>query len=207
MTSLHFVLKASLFAIVLLAALAGVGGWWLERWVHEPVPVSAPVEIVIENGASLGTISNDLATRGVLTHPRVFGWYVRARGLSQRLHAGEYAIPIGTTPASLLDKLVRGEVIQHELRLLEGWTLAQVHAAIAAEPLLAQDVNADDLTAALGIENDSAEGWFFPDTYRFTRGSSALTLLRRAHERMKGELAARGTRVMTGFPTRGRTTR
>src|SRR5690606_8444716 len=33
------------------------------------------------------------------------------------------------------------------------------------------------------------EGWLFPDTYSYLAGSSALDILRQAHERMKAELA------------------
>ena len=189
MTSLRLASKTSFLAIVLVAA-GGVGAWWFDRWLHAPLPMGAPVEIVIDNGAPLGAIADALTARGVLDHPRVFGWYVRARGLALRLHAGEYAIPVGTTPKALLAKLVRGDVVQHELKLLEGWTVAQVREALAAEPLLAQDVaEGDDLVAIAGIEGRSAEGWFFPDTYKFTRASSAAELLRRAHARMKSELS------------------
>jgi UPF0755 protein len=202
-TRLRFALKVSLFAVALVAVFAAAGAWWLDRWLHAPLPHAASVEVVIESGSSLAEITDTLAAHGALTHPRVFGWYVRGRGLAQRLHAGEYGIPVGTTPAALLEKLVRGEVIQHEVKLLEGWTVAQVRATLAAEASLAQDIAADaDLAMQLGIEGGNAEGWFFPDTYAFTRGSSALDLLRRAHVRMQRELARAWDERDPGLPYR-----
>ena len=41
-----------------------------------------------------------------------------------------------------------------------------------------------ELLAKLGIEQPSAEGWFFPDTYHFGEGTSDLMILRRAHRLM-----------------------
>ena len=34
----------------------------------------------------------------------------------------------------------------------------------------------------------NAEGWFFPDTYRYRRGEKSSVILRRSYERMKQEL-------------------
>jgi UPF0755 protein len=185
MRSLRSTVKVSVVGL-LIAAIAAA--WWTFGWLRTPAPLTENAEVVIENGTSLGVIADQLAARGALKYPRIFTWYVRAKGSAERLHAGEYSIAPGTTPQTLLVQLVRGDVVQHELRLLEGWTVAQVLAALAAEPVLAHQVDSGALPALLGIEQTSAEGWFFPDTYKFTRNSVDVDLLRRAHSRMKAEL-------------------
>jgi UPF0755 protein len=52
-----------------------------------------------------------------------------------------------------------------------------------------------DIAALLGVQGGSLEGWLFPDTYRFSPGSSDVEILRRAHaamvKRLDGAWAAR----------------
>jgi UPF0755 protein len=47
-----------------------------------------------------------------------------------------------------------------------------------------------EIRAALGVQESSLEGLFFPDTYRFAPGASDVEILRRAHAEMKKRLAA-----------------
>jgi UPF0755 protein len=92
----------------------------------------------------------------------------------------------------LLDKLARGEVVLAEILFVEGTTLRQWLAQIAAQPKLRSTLPARDeaaVRAALGMEEKHAEGWFFPDTYRFAPGTTDVELLRRAHAAMKKRLA------------------
>ena len=44
------------------------------------------------------------------------------------------------------------------------------------------------------------EGWFFPDTYLFAKGSKDIDILRRAHRAMKKRLAAEWERRAPGVP-------
>jgi UPF0755 protein len=47
-----------------------------------------------------------------------------------------------------------------------------------------------ELMSAIGAPGLPAEGRFFPDTYRYSRGVSDLTVLKRAHEAMQRRLMA-----------------
>jgi UPF0755 protein len=64
--------------------------------------------------------------------------------------------------------------------------------AIRAHPAIRQTLEVEepaDLAMAIGIEQAHAEGWFFPDTYRFPRGTADVDLLRRAHRVMQEQLS------------------
>jgi UPF0755 protein len=49
--------------------------------------------------------------------------------------------------------------------------------------------SAEEVRALVGLPEGSAEGWLFPDTYRFAPGSSDAEILKRAHGAMKKRLA------------------
>jgi UPF0755 protein len=78
------------------------------------------------------------------------------------------------------------------MRFVEGTTLRQWMAALAQEEKLRHTGALRDeaaVRALLGLGEQSAEGWLFPDTYRFAPGIADADLLKRAHAAMKRRLA------------------
>lgn len=152
-----------------------------------------PVEVEIPRGAGLRTTVAVLEKAGVSLHPREFELLARALGRSRAIKAGNYQLAARPTPLELLEKLTRGDVTQAEVRLIEGWTFAQLRAALDASPDLRHDsagVEEGLLLSRLQIAEPHAEGLFFPDTYLFARGSSDLAVLRRAYLTMQRHLQA-----------------
>ena len=89
--------------------------------------------------------------------------------------------------------MVLGRETLLSIRLIEGWTLRQVRAALLAAPGLkpsAAAMSDEALMASLGSPGVPAEGRFFPDTYTYSKGVSDLAVLRRAHRAMQARLAA-----------------
>ena len=126
-------------------------------------------------------------------------------GQSRQIRAGNYEIESGSTPRSLLRKLVRGEESLRSVTLVEGWTLAQVRAALQKEELLRPDTQGlepEKIMEALGLPGVPAEGRFYPDTYSYARGSSDLALLKRALHAMDRKLDAAWQRRAPDSPLR-----
>ncbi|WP_374358086.1 endolytic transglycosylase MltG, partial [Chitinimonas sp.] len=95
------------------------------------------------------------------------------------------------TPLQLLAKLTEGDVSSGVITIVEGWNWRQLKAALAKNPDLRHDTaNLDDqaIVAALDEGLPTPEGLFFPDTYHFTKQSSELELLKRAHLMMRKKL-------------------
>jgi len=185
----------ALLALAGLKALVVLAGYGvLQRWLDTPLAVgAAPLEIEIPRGQPLAVTARQLAERGVLDHPRWLQLYARATGADARIRAGEYAVPAGTTPRSLLALLESGAVIQHAVTIVEGWTFRELRAALEAEPYLDHTLAGQDAAAvmvALGEPGMPAEGLFFPDTYLFGKGTTDLEILRLARNRMRRELEA-----------------
>lgn len=182
-------LKALVRLVVLVVlAAAGYGAWY----ATSPVSVGAlPVEVEIPRGASLRTTMDQLQKAGIGVRRIEFELLTRALGRERDIKAGNYQVAKAPTPVELLDKLTRGDVSQAEVRLIEGWTFAQVRAALDASADLRHDTTGLEdaqVLARLQAPEPHPEGLFFPDTYLFARGSSDLAVLRRAYQAMQRHL-------------------
>ena len=176
---------------LLAAALVGVAGAGLvlagrEAWRHEtedPIrdPVAPSVTLTVPPGASADWIARQLTALGFVRHPLVFRAFVHGRGVGQVLRAGEYALDSSLSLAAAVEKLVRGDVVRHEITFPEGKNLAEAaqiaaarkidgaaFLAAAKDPSVIRDLdpNAKDL-----------EGYLFPDTYDLPRTGDPAALL------------------------------
>jgi UPF0755 protein len=155
--------------------------------------LSAPaVDLSIEPGTSARGVADAVAQSGVQVRADwLYAWF-RLSGQDRQIKAGSYEIETGTTPRSLLRKLVRGEESLRTVTLVEGWTFRQVRQALAQAPQLAADTAAlsdEAIMERLGRAGLPAEGRFFPDTYSYAKGSSDLKVLARALRSMDRHLA------------------
>jgi UPF0755 protein len=182
---LWFVLAALLAALL----AAGAARWWLDH----PLQLASPaVELSIEPGTPPREVAAAWVRAGVQTDPDwLYAWF-RFSGDARRIRAGSYEVEPGTTPRSLLLRMVQGDEAFERVRLLEGWTFRQLRAALAAAPHLKQQgatMAEAELMAAIGLPGVRAEGRFFPDTYLYSRGVSDLTVLKRAAAMQSRRLA------------------
>ncbi len=181
-----------LLVLIIVAALAvASAGYW---WLHQPIVAGdKPVELEIEPGTSPRAVAQAVQAAGIGVNADLLYWWFRLSGQDRKMRAGNYEIPVGTTPQSLLARLVRGEDSQRVLTIVEGWSFRQVRAALAKEENLKHDsavMTSEQIMDALGKPGLAAEGRFFPDTYAFSKGSSDIALLRRAMQAMDKRLEA-----------------
>ncbi|MGE5615365.1 MAG: endolytic transglycosylase MltG, partial [Bacillota bacterium] len=158
-----------------------------------PLPLpQAPYDFTVKPGASLKSVSRQLAADGLLMEPYTFWIMGRLLGKAGAIQAGTYRVQSAITPMELLDKLARGDVFFVEVALIEGTTfrqwLEQLRADARVKPTLGGKAPAE-IAAIFGIEQPSPEGWFFPDTYRFSPGTPDIDILKRAHAAMAKRLA------------------
>ncbi|MCY4744117.1 endolytic transglycosylase MltG [Pelomonas sp. UHG3] len=194
-------LLRALLALLLIVALAAGAAW---QWLRSPLGLAAPsVELSIEPGSNPTEVARAWVAAGVQTDARLLYQWFKWSGQARQIRAGSYEVHAGVTPRALLDKMVRGDQVLEQLRLIEGWNWRQVRAALAAAPHLqprTAGMSDADVMAALGAPGVAPEGRFFPDTYAYSRGVSDLTVLRRAHEAMNKRLAAAWAQRQPGLP-------
>jgi UPF0755 protein len=179
-----------LLLVVLAAAAAGAALWWLQ---HPLKLAHDEVEVSIEPGTPVREIVRLWRDAGVQTEPEWLYQWFRWSGDAKRIRAGSYLITPGATPRSLLDKMVRGDEELESLHIIDGWTVRQMRAALAAAPDLKATTAAmtdEQLMAAIGAPGVPAEGRFFPDTYVYSKGVRDLLVLKRAHDALERQLQA-----------------
>jgi UPF0755 protein len=200
-------MRRLLLTVIVLAAATAGGMAGLRSYLGAPLAIPASGYVLaVEPGDSLGAVGRRLAADGVLAAPRLLAAWGRWTGQAQRVQAGEYALARGLTPAGLLDQLVEGNVVLHTVTLVEGRSVRDYLATLRETPAVAATLRATDaesLASELGLPYASAEGWFFPDTYRFARGTPDRDILVQAHAAMKDRLADAWNRRSPDVPLRG----
>ena len=184
-----------LLLIVLAAAAAAVWFWSdYSRFADAPLVVRGNGQIIeVARGESFRDVVHDLRSAN-LSHAPPLYWRVLATqlGVAGRLHAGEYALPHGISPRTLLEDMAQGKVLQRRITLVEGWNFRQVRAALAAAPKLdhaAAGLSDAELMTKIGAGGQNPEGEFMPDTYDYVLGMSDLDVLKRAHQAMQDYLS------------------
>jgi len=180
--------------MLILLVLATAVAWWFYRDYRlftdsplAPLPETTNMDVPI--GTHLPGVLHLVEQRGIRTGNSLY-WRLLARelGVAGKLHAGEYALTPGLTPAELLRKMAAGDVVQHHFTIVEGWTFKQLRLALAQDGALQHTLAAVDdkeIMLRLGAPPGAlAEGWFLPETYSYVKGMSDLDVLRRAYDAM-----------------------
>ena len=198
MKSVLFRLLAAVLALA--ACVAGALAWF----AHRPVALAAsPLDFTIEPGSSMRQVARQLVDAGIDVQPVALEVLARVTRRANAIKAGSYEVEAGLTPLTLLAKLTRGDVSQAELAIIEGWSFRQLRAALDRHPDLRHDsagLSDAELLARIGSTASHPEGLFFPDTYLFSRRSSDLDVLRRAHRHMLQVLDREWAQRAGGLP-------
>ncbi|MCQ4303074.1 endolytic transglycosylase MltG [Stutzerimonas frequens] len=194
-----------LLTLFVLAAIAlGLIAWKQHAALEQPLAVTdEPLLLDVRPGDTPSGVFQRLEADGVLEDAFWLRLYWRLNLSGQSLHSGEYRLAPGMTARDMIGLWQRGEVVQYSLTLVEGWNFRQLRIALQNQPKLEQTLGGlsdAEIMAKLDAPELHPEGRFFPDTYRFTRGTSDLDLLRRAFARLEQVLEEEWQQRAQGLP-------
>jgi UPF0755 protein len=165
------------------AMLAGIAREDLRRYARSPAGGDAtPQTVVIEPGRSVAAIAATLAGRGIIQSPLRFKLLARMRGSDRRIQAGEYELHAALAPVEVLERFEKGAVKLYRITVPEGFHLRQI-AVLAAQTTLfdreefLRQAERSEALSRLGISAPGVEGYLFPDTYAFPRGTPPEALI------------------------------
>lgn len=105
-----------------------------------------------------------------------------------QIKAGTYKIEKGWNVKHALLVFVSGKEAVFSVTLIEGQRIEDWLQILSRAPYLEQPLTPDDLISLrseFDIEQENIEGWFLPETYSYTVGTTSREILRRAHNEMK----------------------
>jgi len=153
-------------AFALLASLAGfTWGWWGSSQIERDTA------FVVPSGSSLTSIARKLEDERLIASADSFLLRAKILGSADPIKAGEFLLPAGSSPASILDTLQHGEAIRRFVTIPEGLPAIMVWERLMAEPLL---------TGTVAVP----EGSVLPESYDFERGERRAAVLARMQAAM-----------------------
>lgn len=164
------------------------------------------VRINIPQGSSLKKISCILDEKDLIDGTFKFVLLAKLKNAEHKIKSGEYSFTHPISPLKMLHKLTRGEVITHAVTIPEGSTIFDIaliveDAGLGPADSILQKATDISFVKSLGIDNESLEGFLYPDTYRFSKGTDPEVILKRLATRFKEvfvqELKSKATE--TGF--------
>ncbi|WP_196138113.1 endolytic transglycosylase MltG [Aliikangiella sp. G2MR2-5] len=181
-----------IFGALLLAIFFAV--YWqyfsYQRFLSEPLKIDRNAQVIVKKGQGLSSLAKELTQKKIISNYYYLRLYCYLNPERSKLKLGEYLLDESDTPVSLMEKISKGKVIQYPFTIVEGANSFQILNKLAEESKLEQDWGESeaDLLNKLSIKHDKLEGWLFPDTYYYTKGASALALLKQANQKMNNVL-------------------
>jgi UPF0755 protein len=172
----------AIFTLLVLVAIAGGGALVVGKSRFEaPGPLQEDKVVNIPPRSGMKEIADLLRREGVIDeNDLIFIGGVLALGARSDLKAGEYVFPKQASVRDVLETIVEGKVVQHQITIPEGLT---------SEQIVARLLDNDLLTGS--IKDVPREGSLLPDSYHVTRGftrEQMIQRMRQAQERLLREV-------------------
>ncbi len=169
-------------ALGFLVALALFLLWSADAFFGESGFTGPPFLLTVSHGTPFRTVVKALARRGVITKPETVILWGDLLGLSRAIREGDYEISGEDRPVKILWNLVAGQRYYRKLTVPEGFTVSQVAARMARLGIGTVDQDLALMSDAnflqqLHVPSISLEGYLFPNTYYFSRGTSPREVL------------------------------
>lgn len=178
----------AVFTIVILILIV-VGGAAVigKSRIEAPGPLQEDKVVNIPPRSGIMDIADLLEREGVIdAHRLVFVGAVFALKARSDLKAGEYLFPKRASVKDVVETIVEGKVVQHQITIPEGLTSEQVVARLLENDVLSGNIN-----------DVPREGSLLPDSYHFNRGftrEQMIQRMRQAHDRLVREVWERRNR-------------
>ena len=154
-------------------------------------------EIEIPKGATFRQAVDILAEKKLIRDEKLFLLFGRITRTDRKIRAGFYSLWANMSPLDILKIILRGHIIEYQIKVLEGDSLDEIGDAFAKTGIATKEeftklAHDPDFLESYEIEAPSVEGFVFPDTYTIPKGVSleeALgSMIDRMREKYSGDL-------------------
>lgn len=134
-------------------------------WLNFLKPSGRDIDITIESGQGTSQVGQDLHTKGLITSPLTFSFYVFASHLL--LQPGDHTLTANMNLIAIA-KTLSSKSNETSITIPEGYRVTQIDALLAEK----NSIQPGELIKI----SVSDEGYLFPDTYRFSKDITATKI-------------------------------
>ncbi len=171
----------AIFTGLFLLILAAGAGLYIGLLKFEaPGPLDHERTVLIPRGQGIREIAEVLRREGVIENPLLFVGGALVLRATNEFKAGEYLFERHASMRDVMETIIEGRSIQHQVTIAEGLTSEQI----------IQKINEAELLTGL-IREIPREGTLLPETYKVTRGTTREQLVARmaaSHRRLVNEV-------------------
>ena len=165
--------------VVLVWAAGGLFYYQSSRSVGEDIH---PIIVHIPPGATLKQISVDLADRKLIRSAAAFRLMTHIQRKQKYIQIGEYELSPSMLPLDILKIITSGKTVLHPVTIPEGYRITEIADLLAERKLVDRETFIEitrdpELVNSFNIPSGSVEGYLFPETYHFSRYTSARKII------------------------------
>ncbi len=186
---MKFIFKVLLPLILVIGS--GVAFYGYTEFTHfKKFSLAEDVEIFeIKKGSNIRSVAKNLESKAILKPALYLSILAKITKQDTKIKAGEYKLSKGMTPEEVLTLFAKGKTLQYKTRIPEGGNFKELVAIIKADKNLKQTLSDDDYKNIMSkldtkYQHHQPEGWFFPDTFSYPKGTTDLEFLQRSHNAM-----------------------
>lgn len=170
------VIKFLLLILIIFAAIFSTAFLLLDR-ASDKIPVSG-TEFEIKVGDSASAIAFQLKERGLITSMLFFKVMTRVSGLDRKLQSGYVKINSGDRTTEIMSKIMLHEFVTVSFTIPEGYTWKEINQILIKNEIVREEeiqefLSKENYLEEIGLSEryKSAEGFLFPETYTFYKGT------------------------------------
>jgi UPF0755 protein len=146
-------------------------------------------EVWIPHGSSYTHGLNTLKREGIVKNEFIFHVIGKLTGIDTDMKAGYYNLNTSMSPWNVLGYLRKGLIVQHRITIPEGSDLNSIKPKFIDAGLISDEswkiVYDREFLELLDVKAPSLEGYLYPDTYRFAKGTKPRDIFRIMVQRLR----------------------
>jgi UPF0755 protein len=177
--------------LILVAVVSGIVFAVAKNRFDSSGPLQEDKIVNIPPRLGIRDIADLLVKEGVIEHPLTFIISAKLAETREELRFGEYQFAKQSSLHDVINTIVEGKVVQHQVTIAEGLTSEQI-----VQHLLEND------TLSGNIKEIPREGTMLPESYRFTRGTPRDQVIQRMQQAQRRAVQEIWDRRMPDLPLR-----
>jgi UPF0755 protein len=176
--------------------------YYQKNVVKEPFKVSSEEEVRVQKGESLYSIINSLEDNGKLKNSILVRYYIKKNKITAPIRPGTYKITKDMSLREFIASLGTGNLEEDpdiiRVTIPEGFDLVKIGQMLENKGLVTKDeflesckqYTIPDYVKKSGKRRYAMEGFLFPDTYEFRKGTSAEKIIEIMSKRFEAVIAS-----------------